>query len=129
TPLRTAILDACKLRYRPIMMTSVAFMLGVLPLAVAKGAGGEMRQAIGVAVLGGMLGVTLFGIVLTPVFFAVVDRLTRSRMVSHPWVQAFSRGSLYVLDLKFVRPGVAALVDAAKTARDRLRRQRPISPK
>src|SRR5207302_6444066 len=70
--LHTAVLDACKLRFRPIMMTSVAFMLGVLPLAVARGAGAEMRQAIGVAVLGGMLGVTLFGIVLTPVFFAVV---------------------------------------------------------
>ncbi|HSQ58176.1 MAG TPA: efflux RND transporter permease subunit, partial [Gemmata sp.] len=76
--MRTAILDACKLRYRPIIMTSVAFMLGVLQLAVATGAGGEMRQAIGVAVLGGMLGVTVFGIVLTPVFFALVDRLTRS---------------------------------------------------
>jgi multidrug efflux pump len=130
TPLRTAILDACKLRYRPIMMTSVAFMLGVLPLAVARGAGGEMRQAIGVAVLGGMLGVTLFGIVLTPVFFAVVDRATRSRLAKHPWVQAASAGALYAVDLKFVIPLAVTIKEAAKTARDRLRRVRkPIAPK
>ena len=76
--LRTAILAACKLRFRPIMMTSIAFMLGVFPLAIAKGAGAEMRQALGVAVLGGMLGVTAFGVILTPVFFALVDRLTTS---------------------------------------------------
>ncbi len=73
-----AVLDACKLRFRPIMMTSVAFMLGVSPLALAKGAGAEMRQALGIAVLGGMLGVTMFGIGLTPVFFTLVDRLTHS---------------------------------------------------
>ena len=90
TDLGTAILDACKLRYRPIMMTSVAFMLGVVPLAVARGAGAEMRQAIGVAVLGGMLGVTVFGIFLTPVFFVLVDRVTRSPPFSHPWVAATS---------------------------------------
>ncbi|MDY3560000.1 efflux RND transporter permease subunit [Gemmata sp. JC673] len=75
--LRTAILEACTLRFRPIMMTSIAFMLGVVPLAVARGAGAEMRQALGVAVLGGMLGVTAFGVFLTPVFFALVERLTR----------------------------------------------------
>src|SRR6185295_9280556 len=74
--LRTSVLDACKLRFRPIIMTSMAFMLGVLPLAVGTGAGAEMRRALGVAVLGGMLGVTVFGIFLTPVFFALVDRLT-----------------------------------------------------
>src|SRR5207248_5819612 len=99
TDLRTAVLDACKLRYRPIMMTSVAFMLGVLPLAVARGAGAEMRQAIGVAVLGGMLGVTLFGIVLTPVFFAVVDWLTHTRLAQNRRVQQLSEGALYVVTL------------------------------
>jgi hypothetical protein len=105
-------------------------MLGVLPLAVARGAGGEMRQAIGVAVLGGMLGVTLFGIVLTPVFFAVVDRATRSRLAKHPWVQAASAGALYAVDLKFVIPLAVTIKEAAKTARDRLRRVRkPIAPK
>jgi multidrug efflux pump len=74
---REAVLAACKLRFRPIMMTSVAFMLGVLPLALAKGAGAEMRQALGVAVLGGMLGVTVFGVIFTPVFFTLVDRITQ----------------------------------------------------
>ncbi|HEY1192117.1 MAG TPA: efflux RND transporter permease subunit [Gemmata sp.] len=74
--LRAAILEACALRFRPIMMTSIAFMLGVVPLAIARGAGAEMRQALGIAVLGGMLGVTAFGVFLTPVFFALVDRLT-----------------------------------------------------
>jgi multidrug efflux pump len=112
--LRTAVLDACTLRFRPIMMTSVAFILGVLPLAVATGAGAEMRQALGIAVLGGMIGVTVFGVVLTPVFFAVVDRLTHSRYVTHPWVVAASRGAMHVVALKFVRP-LAALA-AAKAA-------------
>ena len=60
-------------------MTSFAFILGVLPLVVAKGAGAEMRRALGTAVFSGMLGVTFFGIFLTPVFFYVIDRLTRSR--------------------------------------------------
>ncbi len=70
---REATLEACRLRLRPILMTSFAFVLGVAPLVVAKGAGFEMRQALGVAVFSGMLGVTLFGIFLTPVFFSVVD--------------------------------------------------------
>jgi multidrug efflux pump len=73
---RQAVLEACQLRYRPILMTSAAFMFGVLPLAAAQGAGAEIRQAIGVAVLGGMLGVTFFGILFTPVWFVVVDWLT-----------------------------------------------------
>ena len=87
-----------------------------------------MRQAIGVAVLGGMLGVTLFGIVLTPVFFAVVDRVTRSRLGSTPGCRR--RAALYAVDLKFVIPLAVAIKDAAKTARDRLRRgEKPIAPK
>ena len=76
---REATLHACELRLRPILMTSFAFILGVLPLVVAKGAGAEMRRALGTAVFSGMLGVTFFGIFLTPVFFYVIDRLTRSR--------------------------------------------------
>lgn len=71
----TATLDACKLRLRPIIMTSFAFILGVLPLVFASGAGYEMRRALGVAVFSGMLGVTLFGIFLTPVFYFVIDWL------------------------------------------------------
>jgi multidrug efflux pump len=68
----TAAADAARLRLRPILMTSFAFTLGVLPLAVAKGPGSETRQALGTAVFAGMIGVTLFGIFLTPVFFSVI---------------------------------------------------------
>src|SRR4029077_18888207 len=67
-----ATLEACKLRLRPILMTSFAFILGVVPLLSGTGAGHEMRQTLGIAVFSGMLGVTLFGIFLTPVFFNVV---------------------------------------------------------
>ncbi len=68
-----ATLDACKLRLRPIMMTSFAFILGVVPLLIAQGAGAEMRRTLGTAVFSGMLGVTLFGIFLTPVFYYVIQ--------------------------------------------------------
>jgi len=71
-----AALEACRLRLRPILMTSFAFSLGVLPLMVAKGAGSELRQAIGTASFWGMLGVTLFGIFLAPVFYVVIRRIT-----------------------------------------------------
>jgi multidrug efflux pump len=73
---RTAALEASKLRLRPIVMTSFAFVIGVIPLVLAEGAGAEMRRALGTAVFAGMLGVTLFGIFLTPVFFVTVRRLT-----------------------------------------------------
>ncbi len=76
-PAFQATLDACKLRLRPIMMTSFAFILGVVPLVVSEGAGAEMRHSLGVAVFAGMLGVTLFGIFLTPVFFFVIQWFTR----------------------------------------------------
>ena len=71
-----AAVEAARLRLRPILMTSFAFILGVTPLVFAKGAGAEMRQVLGTAVFSGMIGVTLFGIFLTPVFFSVVMRLT-----------------------------------------------------
>ncbi|HET6971520.1 MAG TPA: efflux RND transporter permease subunit, partial [Phenylobacterium sp.] len=74
-----AVLAACRLRLRPILMTSMAFIMGVAPLAVSTGAGSEMRRAMGVAVFSGMLGVTLFGLALTPVFYWTVRRLTRGR--------------------------------------------------
>ena len=70
-----ATIAACMLRLRPIMMTSLAFILGVVPLVVSQGAGAEMRRTLGTAVFGGMLGVTLFGIFLTPVFYYVIQRL------------------------------------------------------
>jgi len=68
-----ATLDACKLRLRPIVMTSFAFILGVVPLVISEGAGAEMRRTLGTAVFAGMLGVTLFGIFLTPVFYYVIQ--------------------------------------------------------
>ena len=74
-PRREATLDACQLRLRPIMMTSFAFILGVVPLVLSDGAGAEMRRTLGTAVFSGMLGVTLFGIFLTPVFYYVIQRL------------------------------------------------------
>jgi multidrug efflux pump len=75
-PLIQAILAACRLRLRPILMTSLAFIMGVAPLVISTGAGAEMRRAMGVAVFSGMLGVTLFGLVLTPVFYWTIRRLT-----------------------------------------------------
>jgi multidrug efflux pump len=77
-----AAVEASRLRLRPILMTSFAFIFGVLPLVLAKGAGAEMRRALGTAVFSGMLGVTLFGIFLTPVFFAVI-RWFLERWKSH----------------------------------------------
>ncbi len=70
---RQATLEACRLRLRPIMMTSFAFILGVVPLVIAQGAGAEMRRTLGTAVFSGMLGVTLFGIFLTPLFFYTIQ--------------------------------------------------------
>jgi len=74
SPVQAAI-EACRLRLRPILMTSIAFIAGVFPLVVAHGAGSEMRQAMGVAVFSGMIGVTLFGLFLTPVFYVTLAKL------------------------------------------------------
>ncbi len=78
TPLQAA-LEAARLRLRPILMTSLAFVMGVLPLVLSTGAGAEMRHAMGVAVFFGMIGVTAFGLFLTPVFYVVLRRLTGNR--------------------------------------------------
>jgi multidrug efflux pump len=75
-----ATVEAARLRLRPILMTSFAFILGVVPLVVATGAGAEMRRSLGTAVFSGMLGVTLFGIFLTPVFFYVLQGLSELRL-------------------------------------------------
>jgi multidrug efflux pump len=74
-----ATVEACRLRLRPILMTSFAFILGVVPLVLAKGAGAEMRVALGIAVFSGMLGVTIFGIFFTPVFYVVIRWLTERK--------------------------------------------------
>ena len=73
---RDAAVEACRLRLRPILMTSFAFILGVFPLVIATGAGFEMRQALGTAVFWGMLGVTGFGLFFTPVFYTLIQKLT-----------------------------------------------------
>ncbi len=78
-PRREATIEASKLRLRPILMTSFAFTLGVVPLVLAAGAGAEMRVALGVAVFSGMVGVTAFGIFFTPVFYSVVRWLTERK--------------------------------------------------
>jgi HAE1 family hydrophobic/amphiphilic exporter-1 len=70
-----AVVEACRLRLRPILMTAFAFILGVVPLMLATGPGAEMRQSLGTAVFSGMLGVTFFGLFLTPVFFVALRRL------------------------------------------------------
>ncbi|GBG03476.1 multidrug efflux RND transporter permease subunit [Azospira sp. I13] len=76
TPIQAAI-DASRLRLRPILMTSIAFIMGVVPLVLSSGAGAEMRHAMGIAVFFGMLGVTLFGLFLTPVFYVVLRTLDK----------------------------------------------------
>jgi multidrug efflux pump len=81
-PRYEATLEACKLRLRPILMTSFAFIIGVVPLMIASGAGAEMRRSLGIAVFSGMVGVTLFGIFLTPVFFSVIQGLSETRLFS-----------------------------------------------
>lgn len=76
-----AVIEACRLRLRPILMTSFAFILGVLPLVISTGSGSEMRQAVGVAVFFGMLGVTLCGLIFTPIFYILVRRLAGDKFV------------------------------------------------
>jgi multidrug efflux pump subunit AcrB len=82
--LRAAAVHAARTRLRPILMTSLAFILGVAPLAVATGAGAEMRQSLGTAVLFGMLGVTCFGLIFTPTFYTVIRGLGREKHKQEP---------------------------------------------
>jgi len=89
TPVEAAI-EASRLRLRPILMTSLAFIMGVVPLVVSTGAGAEMRAAMGVAVFSGMIGVTAFGLFFTPVFYVLVRRLAGNRRLQHQPDQAVS---------------------------------------
>lgn len=82
SPLEAA-LEACRLRLRPILMTSIAFIAGCYPLVVSTGAGAEMRRAMGTAVFSGMIGVTIFGLFLTPLFFVLLSRLGK-KSNTHP---------------------------------------------
>jgi len=102
-----ATLAACRLRLRPILMTSFAFIFGVIPLTVATGAGAEMRKRLGIAVFSGMLGVTLFGIFLTPVFFNVVEWFVDSRLAGSRRAAVVGRALLLpvrALKLAVLRP-------------------------
>jgi len=105
-PAREATLEACKLRLRPILMTSFAFILGVVPLVFATGAGAEMRKTLGTAVFAGMIGVTMFGIFLTPVFFYVIDRISHWGIFASPIVRLPADWTLAVLSLRPLRHGV-----------------------
>jgi multidrug efflux pump subunit AcrB len=101
-PLYEATTEACRLRLRPILMTSLAFILGVVPLVVAEGAGWEMRRALGTAVFSGMLGVTVFGILLTPVFFYAIGWVGERelfRPVEVRWILSVVFGSQLGLGL------------------------------
>ncbi len=98
-----ATVEASKLRVRPILMTSLAFILGVVPLVIASGAGAEMRRSLGTAVFSGMLGVTLFGVFLTPVFFYVIQWFSETRLLSSAatvWIGSAAAGA--ALGLAFV---------------------------
>jgi multidrug efflux pump len=93
---REATLEACRLRLRPILMTSFAFILGVVPLLTGHGAGAEMRRVLGVAVFSGMLGVTLFGIFLTPVFFYVIEGFAETPLFAEARVRLFGKMLVYL---------------------------------
>jgi multidrug efflux pump len=77
----SAVLEAARLRLRPILMTSIAFIMGVVPLVLAGGAGAEVRHTLGIVVFAGMLGVTFFGLLLTPVFYVLIRRLAKRQPV------------------------------------------------
>jgi hydrophobe/amphiphile efflux-1 (HAE1) family protein len=95
--LMEAAMEACRIRLRPILMTSFAFIMGVIPLLLSTGAGAEIRQAMGVAVFAGMLGVTFFGLVLTPVFYVVIRRLTSRQEEEQPEPEIIPTTGLRVL--------------------------------
>jgi multidrug efflux pump len=97
--------EASRLRLRPILMTSCAFILGVVPLVLANGAGAEMRRSLGIAVFSGMLGVTAFGVFLTPVFFFVLQGLDESKLLARlavRWAATCSVGCLVGLAAGFL---------------------------
>jgi multidrug efflux pump len=101
-PIREATLESCRLRLRPIIMTSLAFILGVIPLLVSHGAGAEMRQTLGMAVFSGMIGVTLFGIILTPVFFYIIDTASESHLFASPRMRRIGGIVLGIITLSYL---------------------------
>jgi multidrug efflux pump len=95
--LHEAALEASRIRFRPIIMTSLAFIFGVLPLVLATGAGAEMRRSLGTAVFAGMIGVTLFGVFLTPVFYFVIEWLGERRRPTADFARAQPRLSSHAI--------------------------------
>ncbi len=91
-----AVIEACRLRLRPILMTSIAFCAGVVPLILGSGAGSEMRRAMGIAVFSGMVGVTVFGIFLTPVFYMLLRKSTEHRRAKSAELRAAVDASAHV---------------------------------
>jgi multidrug efflux pump len=116
-PRRQATVEACRLRLRPILMTSFAFIIGVIPLVIASGAGAEMRRSLGIAVFSGMVGVTLFGIFLTPVFFSVILGLSETslfasaamRWFGSPLVSGLAGSGIGFLFARLARAGVGRM--------------------
>ena len=98
-PRYEATVEASRLRLRPILMTSFAFILGVVPLVIATGAGSEMRRSLGTAVFSGMIGVTLFGIFLTPVFFYVIAGISELPVFSTPGMRRFGFALIILLNI------------------------------
>jgi len=96
---RDATLEACRLRLRPILMTSFAFILGVVPLMLASGAGSEMRRTLGTAVFSGMLGVTVFGIFLTPVFFNVIEWFVERPIFASERIRQLGKAMSFVVSI------------------------------
>lgn len=121
-PRHEAALAACRLRLRPILMTSFAFILGVSTLVFSRGAGAEMRRTLGTAVFSGMIGVTLFGIFLTPVFFIVIDRLGQSRLFASRFMSRLGRALLATITLrplrKALRPARGTAVSPPKEPKE-----------
>jgi multidrug efflux pump len=111
-PVFDAALEAARVRLRPILMTSFAFILGVFPLVVAHGAGAEMRRTLGTAVFAGMIGVTFFGIFLTPLFFYVIRRLVGRKSTHQPAAPPDGRGAI---------PSTADAMPAGSGPRDEIR--------
>lgn len=134
--IRSATLAACGLRLRPILMTSFAFILGVVPLLFARGAGAEMRHTLGVAVFSGMLGVTLFGVFLTPVFFYVVDHLAEGallraaawRRVGAEAAEAVTLGALRRPAWQLFRAGATVLAPSWRKVRRKMLGRKKLRP-
>jgi multidrug efflux pump len=130
----TAILEACRVRLRPVLMTSFAFIMGVLPLVFSSGAGAEIRRAMGVAVFAGMLGVTTFGLFLTPLFFTVLGNLVERFRSRRAVPAGATAATMMVLTLFLggcaLRPYHAPAVAPAalKNADPALFAQRPYDP-